>query len=128
MGLFGRNREPQAAPPLAAEREVIVVGTEHYTDMRRWQIGDVAGITVEAEPTNPHDKNAVMVCANGHRVGYLSAARAKTYRPLLSGRHPVHAKVRKASLNTPELALYVLLPRVGGSRTASRRRQSGPAK
>jgi hypothetical protein len=79
MGLFSRKPQPapqparQLAAPLAAEKEIIVVATEHYTDLRRVPVGPVSGVTIQPEPTNPHDRNAVLVCWGGQRVGYLSA-------------------------------------------------------
>ena len=89
-----------------------MVGTEHYTDLSRVSPGPVGSVTVEAEPGNRSDKNAVLVRWNGKPVGYLSRARAQTYRPMLSGVHPVDAYVKRAAVNTNELALFVMLPKV----------------
>ena len=50
------------------------------------------------EPTNPYDKNAVMVQVNGASVGYLSRADAIAYGPVVAkaGRHSAvlaHARI-----------------------------------
>lgn len=36
------------------------------------------------EPTNPYDRNAVMVWMNGYHVGYLDKDNAKTFQPVLN--------------------------------------------
>lgn len=122
--LFRGKKQPPAqlplAAPLAADREVIVVGTEHYTDVNRLPPGPVGPVTVEPEPGSKYDRNAVLVRLAERPVGYLSAARARTYRPLLSGVHPVQAHVKKAAVNTPDHALFVMLPRVPHGGTTSR--------
>lgn len=110
MGLF--SRETKLATPISGAKEVIVVGVEYYPVVRGLRTGPVSGVTIEAEPRNKHDKNAVMVRVNGEQAGYLSAARAKHYRPLVTGRHPVEAVVKQAAINDPALALFVMLPRI----------------
>jgi hypothetical protein len=39
--------------------------------------------TVEPEPTNPHDANAVVIKIEGEVVGYLSRNHAKRFQPAL---------------------------------------------
>lgn len=105
------NKKPPArvlSEPLPPSVEVIVVGSEHYTDLRKVKAGPAVGVTVEPEPGNRYDRNAVKVCWNGQVVGYLSAVRAKTYGPLLSGVHPVEAHVRAAG---GDPTLFVMLPK-----------------
>jgi hypothetical protein len=94
---------------LAAEREIIVVGSEHYLDMTQAALGPASGVTVRPDPTNRYDPNAVEVIWQGRRAGYLSAARARTYRPLITRECRVQAHVREAGgVST----LFVMLPRV----------------
>lgn len=113
MRLF--RRTPKLAEPLPAEVEVIVVGTEYYSPAARLRPGrPVEDVTVEPDPGNRHDPNAVAVRWKGELIGYLSGARAKKYRPLVTGRHPVEAAT-KAVPGTRDLKLFVYLPcvRVG---------------
>lgn len=110
MGLF--SREPKLAASISGPKEIIVVGDEYFPVVRGLRPGPVPGVTIEAEPRNKHDKNAVMIRVNGEPAGYLSAARAKHYRPLVTGRHPVEAIVKQAAINDPALALFVMLPRI----------------
>jgi hypothetical protein len=68
-----------------------VVGESFYQDALRRLAGGIAsnGIftaRLVPEPTNPHDPNAVAVCAEGtdlERVGYLSRKVARQYQPRL---------------------------------------------
>lgn len=110
MGLF--SRETKLAAPISGPKEVVVVGDEHYPIVRGLRAGPVSGVTIEAEPRNKQDKNAVLVRVDGEQAGYLSAARAKHYRPLVTGRHPVEAVAKKAAVNAPALALFIMLPRI----------------
>jgi hypothetical protein len=68
---------------------VRVVGVSHYQDA----LAEITGrtgeervrhrvkATLEPEPTNPHDPNAIRVLAAGRHVGYLSREDAVRYGP-----------------------------------------------
>jgi hypothetical protein len=86
-----------------------VVGEEHYKGMARVREGVVTGVTVSPDPNNKHDKNAVAVHVDGVLTGYLSAARAERYRPIITAAMAVEAQARRAG---PSLALFVMLPRI----------------
>lgn len=89
--------------------EVIVVGTEHYAGMRRIRrAGAVAGVTVRPEPTNKHDRNAVVVYAGRTKVGYLSAFQAKRYRQAITKSTAVDAHAR---MTGGSLSLFVMIPK-----------------
>ncbi|MCW2830964.1 MAG: hypothetical protein JWP31_1656 [Aeromicrobium sp.] len=115
MSIFRKTRESKNArpapqlPALAPETEIIVVGEERYQGIERVREGEVAGVTVRPDPRNKYDKNAVAVHVDGVLAGYLSAARAKRYRPMITTTMAVDAHARPAE---PSLALFVMLPRV----------------
>ena len=105
MGFFRRNREQTSSPtepgPHVAQAIVFedadctelvyVVGESHYQDALRSICGshqweDVSYDCLAAlvpEPSNPYDRNAVMVQINALCVGYLSRSDAVGYRPLI---------------------------------------------
>jgi len=84
-----------------------VVGMQFYlTDTERDRL--TYGWTVlRRAPQNPHDKNAVEVYVECRLVGYLSAAKAKIYSPLLAkiGGQGVEVEPRPAGRK-----MYVTLP------------------
>lgn len=92
MPLFKRHAsQPATALKLRGGDEVAVVGEEYY----QAALSNVCGgksrgghhyaciATLVAEPTNPHDHNAVAVQVDGMTVGYLSRGRAPSYSPVL---------------------------------------------
>jgi hypothetical protein len=112
VGIFSRTPKVSPGAPISGPKEVIVVGDEYFPVVSRLRAGPVPGVTLEPEPANKYDKNAVLVRVNGEPAGYLSAARAATYRPIITGRHPVEALVKQHSINLPDLALFVMMPRI----------------
>ena len=52
------------------ELETVAVGCRHYIESLKVQIGDA--LTLEPEPTNRYDKNAIKVMHGKHLVGYIS--------------------------------------------------------
>ncbi len=93
--LFGArgqaSREATLHDPSDATEMVRVVGESHYQPALRAICGsdrdeDVAYDCIAAlvpEPTNPHDRHAVMVQIDGQRVGYLSRQDARIYRDMI---------------------------------------------
>lgn len=79
---------PQSAPgrvlDVSGTKGVVVVGGE-YVAKDSQKVPTASGFTVELrrEPTNTHDKNAVMVMHKGRKIGYFSAGRAAEYAPLI---------------------------------------------
>ncbi|GGI46320.1 hypothetical protein GCM10010932_14030 [Agromyces flavus] len=62
---------------------MIVVGDEYFGNpFTRMKTAEVPG-ELRREPANRHDRNAIAVHLNGSQVGYLSAARAAKYAPML---------------------------------------------
>lgn len=101
------QRQPSGAP-LAAEVDVIVAGTEYYQAFERLGKGPVMGASIEREPSNKHDPNAVCVKVYGEVVGYLSRSRALKYAPVLTAEHSVEAYRATAGAGH----LFVRLPRM----------------
>lgn len=94
----------------AAQNEVIVVGSENYDGLRSVRReGPVSGVTLRPEPKNKYDRNAVAVYIGRTKAGYLSASRAKAYRPTITASTPVSAHARRAG---GSLTLFVMLPRL----------------
>ena len=106
---------------------VRVVGVSHYQDpllaivgeTGRERVRHAATATLEPEPENPHDANAVRVLVEGRHVGYLSREDAVRYGPpvrLLSE----HGRVlacdaviggRGPDATTDNLGVFLELPR-----------------
>lgn len=45
---------------------------------------DINAVDLIPEPTNPEDPNAIMVIANGEKIGYISSHFTQTVKPYLS--------------------------------------------
>lgn len=58
------------------------------------------------EPTNEHDRNAIMVFYGGHKLGYIERAKAQEVRVLLAKGHFIRAII---SRNDPRNDLYNML-------------------
>lgn len=65
------------------DRNVFVVGGDYVKDSQRVPVGRDFGVDLRREPSNPHDRNAVMVLHDGRKIGYFSADRAERYAQLL---------------------------------------------
>jgi len=71
------------------DERVRVAGVSHYQDELLALVGDTgagrvrhqASATLEPEPDNPHDPEAVKVFLEGRHVGYLSREDARRYGP-----------------------------------------------
>ena len=105
---------------------VRVVGVSHYQDA----LTEIAGrpekrvrhpvtATLEPEPTNPHDANAIKVVVEGRLVGYLSRDDALRYGPAVRLLRD-HDRVlvcdaviggRGPDAGTANLGLFLELPR-----------------
>lgn len=93
---------------LPAEVEVIVVGSGYHDGLKGLYAGTVHGVTVRPEPTNPHDRNAIIVEVRGKKAGYLSAYQAKRYRPLIARKSAVRARYSRTDVGP---TLWVMLPK-----------------
>lgn len=62
---------------------VRAVGDSYWVKPETVAALSVDHFIVVREPRNKHDANALAVYADGRKVGYVSAARASTYAPLL---------------------------------------------
>lgn len=85
MSLFRRRPKPQTIVRLAADGpQRLVVGGEHYSAVPRGiRKGDQVEVELRREPTNAHDRNAVMVLCQGRHVGYLASDAAARYASTL---------------------------------------------
>lgn len=61
-------------------QEIIVVGAENYTGLSKMGPGPMAA-TLEREPDNRYDANAIKVFSGGKMLGYLSQHQARKYAP-----------------------------------------------
>ncbi|MDO5091013.1 MAG: HIRAN domain-containing protein [Cardiobacteriaceae bacterium] len=59
--------------------------------LKHYRAGDLADImqrgdplTLQREPDNPHDKNAVMVLWHQNKIGYIPASKAEQVQQLIS--------------------------------------------
>lgn len=77
---------------ISTEERIDVVGESHYQPAIRsacdWKPGEDMLFECMAElvpePTNPHDKNAIMVKIDGQQVGYLSRRDAQELGPYIA--------------------------------------------
>ncbi|MDQ0662818.1 hypothetical protein QFZ35_001316 [Arthrobacter ulcerisalmonis] len=98
MGIWDKVKQLKAgieavsvatAPPgrtlhLKGDNDVFVVAGEYYPkDSQRVPIGQEFLVELRREPSNEHDKNAVMVLHKGRQIGYFSAFKAERYAQLL---------------------------------------------
>lgn len=89
MGFLDRFRS--APPVVAGPLQLDIVGEASYQDAllricggrdeRPAQHSCIA--TLQCEPSNPHDRNAVRVTIDGQTVGYLAREIAKQVSPVL---------------------------------------------
>lgn len=75
---------PGAVLQVRGAKGVFVVGGE-YVAKDSQKVPTASGFTVELrrEPTNTHDKSAIMVLHRGRKIGYFSAGKAAEYAPLI---------------------------------------------
>lgn len=91
MGIFRRNKNKQARGEvmlLEGDETLQVVGESFYTDSferlcREYRTEDDFPViaTLEAEPDNEYDPNAVAVKVHGLKVGHLDRETAAKYQP-----------------------------------------------
>lgn len=92
LGLF--NRKPRTASVLDGEHEVRVVGESYCQDAILQITGPKTSegfflpvlATLERDPKNPYDADAVGVYVEGRRVGYLPREAAALLSPRLARR------------------------------------------
>ncbi|MCO5317217.1 MAG: HIRAN domain-containing protein [Microthrixaceae bacterium] len=92
MGLFRRRSEPAFTLPAVPPAEATitlgacneVVGESFYSEALEAGLGDNSALDVVAvllpEPNNPHDRKAIGVYVQGHKVGHLSREDARRFR------------------------------------------------
>lgn len=85
------------------------------TDTERARYGGTEYLLVR-EQDNPTDLNAVAVYGNGHRVGYLSQARAASTSPLLAQLPGDAFRVTGTGTTMNSIILWVDVPRVDALR------------
>lgn len=85
VSLFRRRTKQPTTVRLAADGpQRLVVGGEHYSAVPQGiRKGDQVDVELRREPTNRHDRNAIMVWCKGRHVGYLGSDTAERYAPLL---------------------------------------------
>ena len=58
-------------------------GVSNYAGRDKMRVGQELPVTLEREPKNEYDPNAIVVKYRGTKVGYISAAKAKSYAPIM---------------------------------------------
>lgn len=91
------------------------------TDAERRKYGGTEYFLVR-EPENPTDPRAVAVYGSGHRVGYLSQARAASTSPLLAELQGDAFQVSGTGTTANSIVLWVDVPTVGSLRNLRDRR------
>ena len=88
------------APPSSAESIKILVqssplaGSQYYAVAKIWdeiKLGD--RLTLTREPENRHDRNAVRVDWNGHKLGYVPRAENRAVARVLDAGEKLEARV-----------------------------------
>jgi len=79
------------------------------SDSNRAKFGGTEYLLVR-EPSNKADTSAVAIYGNGHKVGYLSAAKAATFAPLLDSMSEEAFVVGGTSIAEHSIKLWVDLP------------------
>lgn len=92
-----RPNKPKELPIPGADTTVhAVVGEEFYLTDKEIRNLKPGHLIATAEPTNKHDKNAVVMHdTNGRKVGYMSAGLAKRYQKYLIATGPVKLPMTK---------------------------------
>lgn len=92
-----RPNKPKELPiPVADTTVHAVVGEEFYLTDKEIRNLKPGHLIATAEPTNKHDKNAVVMHdTNGRKVGYMSAGLAKRYQKYLIATGPVKLPMTK---------------------------------
>lgn len=99
---------------LVGKQSLLVVGGEYVSkDADKVPLGTDFKVELRREPSNRHDKNAVMVLHKGRKIGYFSAGRAEKYAPLIdiasrsSSRVTATATAEVAGDGVPNTNVYV---------------------
>lgn len=101
---------------------VRVKGTVNYVpDALREDVGGTV-YTLRREPSNKHDRNAIVVIWEGRKVGYVSATKAALLAPLLDEIGAGDFIVNGMGAYTNSIRLWVDLPKVPALRGLVRSR------
>lgn len=103
MGLFSRRGRTAPAEVLEGKHELCVVGESFCQDTilkitgpktpEGFSLNGIA--TLQCDPTNPYDRNAVGVYIDGGRVGYLPRDVAAMIAPRIAARRaPCHVRAQ----------------------------------
>lgn len=104
-------------PRLPAEVEIHAVGTSSYLDDLDRLKSKKGGFYVSREHHN-YERAGVVIYWKDTKIGYLSKARSKEYKSIITGRHPVVAVIRQVEMGLNNgkpvygPALSVMLPAV----------------
>ncbi len=61
----------------------------------RQEVSEDDKLTLEAEPSNPYDSNAIKVITkNGNQIGYLSKEMAEKVKPALDNQTEIHVTAK----------------------------------
>jgi HIRAN domain len=77
-----------------------LAGFRHHAAAEVWEelrVGD--RLTLEREPDNPHDANAVSVAWRGHKLGYVPRRENATLAWSLDRGEPLQARISRLSLH-----------------------------
>lgn len=93
-----------------------VAGYRYYAkETSPISMGDL--VSFKPEPSNEHDRNAVMVCVNGHRIGYVNRLQAPAFRNWFNDRQ-IEAVVERVNGNADRPRVFFFV-RVRNSRQAA---------
>jgi hypothetical protein len=84
-----------------------VAGYRYYAKtIRPITVGEV--VSFKPEPSNEHDPNAVMVCVDTHRIGYVNRLQAPAFHRWLNDRQ-IEAVIERVNGNTdrPRVLVFV---------------------
>lgn len=94
-----------------------VAGFRYYAkDVRPIAVGDV--VSFKPEPSNEHDANAVMVCVDDQRIGYVNRLQAPAFHRWLNDRQ-IEAVVERVNGNSDRPRIFVFVRVMPSSRQAA---------
>lgn len=105
---------------LTAPSEVLleVAGFRHTSELPLDAISVGMRATLEPEPDNPHDANAVAIRADDKKIGHVPRPQAAAIGDWLRNERPLQAHVERIN-GTPQRPLVFLFARFGVSRGAT---------
>jgi hypothetical protein len=89
---------------LAGESQVNDDGTPRQNVLRVLYPGEP--LTLQRQPDNPFDANAIAVMAGNHAIGFIARADAATLAPLLDAGEPYRAQLHELTGGMPDYPYF----------------------